>query len=55
MSEEIKIIFDEESETWTEKKEPYISVEFETEEEYNIFLKMVKFWKENHNEEERED
>jgi hypothetical protein len=52
MEEGISLAFDNETGTWAIKKEPFAVVEFETEEDYNLFLEMVRFYKQNHKQEE---
>lgn len=49
MSEtELRIKFDEESGAWVEAPEPYMTLEIETEEDWEMLQKMIKFWHEHH-------
>lgn len=43
-------VFDEETGTFNQKKEPFAIIELETEKDYKHFLQMVEFWLENHEE-----
>jgi len=44
----IELEYDEESGTWSKAKEPYITIDFETKEDYDLFMEMVRFWNEHH-------
>ena len=47
MSDGIELIYDEKTGTWKEHK-PFMVVEFPTEEDWNRFQEILKFWKDNH-------
>ena len=44
--DEIVLVFDEETGVWTEKKEPYCTVEFDTKEDFDFFNAAIKFYRE---------
>lgn len=48
INDEIVLKYDEESGTWSEAKEPYITIDFDTKEDYDLFMEMIKFWNEHH-------
>ena len=49
MSEDgILLAYNPETKMWDEKKEPYATIECETEEDYNFLLNAVRFYKEHH-------
>lgn len=45
--DEIILTFDEETETWKEKEEPYCTVEFPTKEDFDFFNAAVNFYREH--------
>lgn len=42
MCKEFELIYDEKTGTWGEKKEPYITIEVESEEDYKVLLEMFE-------------
>lgn len=46
------LYYDKAEGVWKEHKEPYATVEFPTEEDYNRFLEMVELWNQHHPKEE---
>lgn len=44
----MELVYNEKTKQWEKKKEPYAVIEIETEEAYNQFCEMIKFWKEHH-------
>lgn len=42
MCKSFDIIYDEKTGTWGEKKEPYITIEVETEEDYKVLLERLE-------------
>ena len=42
MFKEFNIVYDKKTGTWGEKKEPYITIEVETEEGYKVLLEMLE-------------
>ena len=42
MCKEFELIYDEKTGTWGEKKEPYITIEVETEEDYKVLLERLE-------------
>lgn len=48
------IYYDEETGMWDAEKEPYTCIEFATEEDYELFKKMVAYWEEHHDAEGNE-
>ena len=42
MCKAFEIVYDEQTGTWGEKKEPYITKEVETEEDYNVLLEWLE-------------
>lgn len=44
------IVYDEKTGKWGVKKEPYMTLEIETEEDWNFLQKAVAFYKEHHKE-----
>ena len=42
MFKEFNIVYDKKTGTWGEKKEPYITIEVETEEDYKVLLEMLE-------------
>ena len=48
------IYYDEEAGMWDAKKEPYMCIEVATEEDYELFKKMVAYWHEHHDAEGNE-
>ena len=46
--DEIILTFDEDTETWKEKEEPYCTVEFPTKEDFDFFNAAVNFYREHH-------
>lgn len=51
MSEkEIRIQYNEESGTWVEVPEPYMTLEIATKEDWEALQKMIAFWNEHHKE-----
>ena len=53
--DEIALTFDEETGVWTEKKEPYCTVEFDTKEDFDFFNAAIKFYREYLEKAEKED
>ena len=45
----IKIYFDDETGQWTEKPEPYVTIEVATAEEYEYIKKALQFYKKYNN------
>ena len=45
---ELVIVFDDETESWKIKEEPYAVIECPTEEDYEHFKEMVDFYKKHH-------
>lgn len=48
------IYYDEKAGMWDVKKEPYVYIEVATEEDYELYKKMVAYWKEHHDAEGNE-
>ena len=48
----MELVYNEQTGMWEERKEPYCTLEFATEEDWNFFLKMRDFWNEHHKESE---
>lgn len=44
--DEIVLTLDKETGAWTEKKEPYCTVEFDTKEDFDFFNAAIKFYRE---------
>lgn len=42
MCKAFEIVYDEQTGTWVEKKEPYITIEVETEEDYKVLLERLE-------------
>ena len=42
MFKEFNIVYDKKTGTWEEKKEPYITIEVETEEDYKVLLEWLE-------------
>lgn len=42
------LIYDEKTGTWGAKKEPFITIEVQTEEDYELLKKAIKFYNEHH-------
>lgn len=40
------LVYDEKTGTWDAKKEPYITIEVETKEDYEFIQNAIKFYKE---------
>lgn len=45
---EMTLRYNPETEMWEEYTDPFATVGLSTEEDYNLFLEMVKFWQEHH-------
>lgn len=43
----IELIYDEKAGTWGVKKEPFITIEVQTEEDYEFLKKAIEFYKEH--------
>lgn len=48
----MNLFYNDKTGKWEERKEPFSVVEFPTEEDYNVFLDMLEFWKERHQNDE---
>lgn len=45
---DIELVYNSETRKWEERKEPFATMEFPTEEDYLRFKEMVAFWNEHH-------
>ena len=52
MKDAIDLVFNEETGTFEEAKEPYMTIEFPTKEDYDLFNEMIQFYLEHHKQEE---
>lgn len=43
----MNLIYDEKTGTWGTKKEPFITIEIQTEEDYEFLKKAIKFYREH--------
>lgn len=41
----MELVYNEETGVWEQRKEPYATIEAETEEDYNELIKAVEFYK----------
>lgn len=39
--QDFRFVYDEDTDSWKEKKEPYITIEIETEEDYEYLKKVI--------------
>ena len=50
----MKIYYNEKTGEWEEKKEPYMTLEVETEEDWKHLQECVAYWNEHHGKERNE-
>ena len=49
---EIILFYNEETNQWEKREEPFAVIECSTEEDYNRLKEMIQFWKEHNKDEE---
>ena len=50
--DDIKMYYNETTGAFEQREEPYAVVEFQTKEDFDLFNEMVRFYQENHKQEE---
>ena len=50
--DDIKLYYNETTGAFEQREEPYAVVEFQTKEDFDLFNEMVRFYQENHKQEE---
>lgn len=50
---ELKLVYNEETEEWEQKKEPFITIEVETEEDFEFIGNAIAFYKKHLGEQEK--